>query len=328
VQDRSEQEQLTNKRCITATVAEALIAFTNEEVRYWADENGNPTLSTFDKLFEAKLLEEYARKRDLNRQQRTPLAPQRWSGDMRRSVFYAGECAEVKHKNKGDKARMHRIFWDHYMHGGNRRKMGIDEGACNLCKRPDSARHWIEECPHEEAVASRKRTHDEVERHIATLEVADVGLKQFVRTLAAYATLHEDSYMHKMGMYSHGLLKEIGEHLGICEIDEETRTAYHAAAVELGTLYLDGVIADYAFKRSNGKKLALQQLEELRRKRQTRRSAASKKANEKKSRRKNKPKVSKHLRMTDYLLLQSNAYGTGPGTGGAEDHRRMDAGIG
>ena len=89
---------------------------------------------------------------------------------MRRSIRFATECAETQHKGKGDKARMHRIIWDHYMHGGNKLKMGIGDGKCNLCQQQDSARHWIEDCTEAVTVELRRRTQNEIEAYIAQLD--------------------------------------------------------------------------------------------------------------------------------------------------------------
>ena len=68
---------------------------------------------------------------------------------------------------------MLRIIWDHYMHGGNYRKLGINDGLCKLCQQPDSVRHWISECNHTTAAALRDASAVSVENHIATLTEND-----------------------------------------------------------------------------------------------------------------------------------------------------------
>jgi hypothetical protein len=56
---------------------------------------------------------------------------------------------------------------------------------------------------------------------------------------------------------------EIGIYLGISSLSEERRVAHHAAALQLGIIYMDGVIADYTFKRIDEKRLALKQLKSV-----------------------------------------------------------------
>ena len=84
---------------------------------------------------------------------------------------------------------------------------------------------------------------------------------------------------------------------------------------------------DYVHKRTNGKLNGLKQLAERQLVRKLKRVAADKRAKERKQKRDKKPKVSKQTRMTDYLRLEES-YDAHPCMAGAEDGRRMDAGIG
>ena len=122
--DRTDNVDFSDAVYSTYAVDEALSALTHEEVFYWATADGTPTLNNFDQLYDEHLLTTYQRKRDDFRALRTPPEPSKWAGPMRRSCHFACECAETAHRNKGDKARMHRIIWDHFMHGGNA-KIGI-----------------------------------------------------------------------------------------------------------------------------------------------------------------------------------------------------------
>jgi hypothetical protein len=170
------------------------------------------------------------------------------------------------------------------MHGGNRRKIGIDEGLCNLCKQPDSARHWLLECSDPVATESRNRQKEQVEQHLATLVELDYTLQHFIRILAMCVTRHEDGHMHKVGMIPHARLSEIEEQLGIAWLTEEQRQTYHTEAVKLGTILMDGVLEHYIHKKSNGRISAVKQRATLKHRREQRKAVAVKKAKEKRRR--------------------------------------------
>ena len=73
--------------------------------------------------------------------------------------------------------------------------------------------------------------------------------------------------MHKIGMIPHERVAEIGRAMGIATVTENEREIFHREAVKLGTLLMDGVIASYVHKRSNGKYDGLKQIAELRQRR-------------------------------------------------------------
>ena len=83
-------------------------------------------------------------------------------------------------------------------------------------------------------------------------------------------------------MIPHERLAQIGEHLGVTSLSEETRQTYYTEAIKLGTIFMDGVLQDYIHKKSNGKIDAARQMSALRIKRQLRKVAAITKAAEKK----------------------------------------------
>ena len=208
--------------------------------------------------------------------------------------------------------------------------MGISAGACNLCDNVDSDRHWISECQHPAAINSRVVTEEAVQAHLETLDTADPILVRFMELLAACVLRHDEGHMHKLGMISHSTLAEIGHHLSVHAVSEEQRTCYHAEALKLGVILMDGVLNDYIIKRSQGKKDATEQLAETRRKRTLRKTASDKRAATKRDKRKSKVKVSKQTRLTDYHNLQ-HVYGAAqrnPTGLGAADSRQMDAGVG
>ena len=315
----------------TCSVDQALELYTHTDTLYWANPQGEPTLRCFDEVFDENLLYEYERKRDQYRQQKLPPDPPKWAGPMHRSVRFATECAELKTRSQGDKARMLRLIWDHFQHGGNCRKMGLSEGACNLCNGVDSARHWMSECMHPGAVSSRAATEQAIEEHLATLTEQAPKLELFIKMLATCVTSYEDGHMHRLGMIPHARLAEIGRYLGIHTLTEDERMEYHNEALKLGVVLMDGVLADYTVKRSNGKKDAIMLLIETRRKRMLRKEAKGIRATEKKKKRDKKPKVSKQTRLTDYHDMATRAYGSAlrdPVVFGTEDSRRMDAGVG
>ena len=128
-------------------------------------------------------------------------------------------------------------------------------------------------------------------------------------------------------MIPHKRVAEIGRAMGIATVIEEERETYHREAVKLGTLLMDGVLASYVHKRSNGRLDGMKQIAELRLRRQLRKENSAKRAAKLKLTRKNKPKVSKQTRMADYHAL--NQYGQQEhGALGAEDSRRQDASVG
>ena len=226
---------------------------------------------------------------------------------------------------------MHRIIWDHFMHGGNAKKLGLNEGLCNLCKQPDSAKHWLTECTEGTAMALRHTLAEEVEQHLSTIGDLDPTIQHFIRILATYVTRHEEGYMHKVGMIPHARMAEIGEYLGLATVSEDTRALYNSEAKKLGTVLMNGVLREYVHKRSNGRKDAARQLTALKLKRKIRKETAAKSTAEKRKKRMNKPKVRKQQRITEYITMGRNAYGTqlrDPQVFGSEDSRRMEAGIG
>ena len=327
IPDYTDFGELQDLEVLSLTTKQALGLFTHEDSLYWTDLDGNPTLSTFDNAFDEHLLTDYQNKRDDYRKLREPAEAPKWSGPLRRSIQFACECAEMKSKTEGDKARMLRILWDHFMHGGNYRKMGINDGKCKLCQQPDSAQHWISHCAHPAAVASRARTQTLVEDHLATLTEHDPKVQHFVKILAMCTYRHEEGYMHKLSMIPHGRLTEIGNAMGVGTVTEEERCCYRREALQLGIILMDGVLVDYVHKRTNGKLDGLKQLAERQLVRQLKKVASDKRAKERKQKRDKKPKVSKQTRMTDYLRLEES-YEAHPCMAGAEDGRRMDAGIG
>ena len=132
-------------------------------------------------------------------------------------------------------------------------------------------------------------------------------------------------------MISYQTVVEIGQHLGIHSLTEDQRIAYHAEALKLGIILMDGVLHDYINKRSNGRKDAEALMETQRRKRAERKVAASLKAAGRRKKRTETVKVPKQTRITDYHNLQHHAYGAelhDPNVFGTEDGRRLEAGIG
>jgi ribonuclease HI len=127
---------------LTYTVEDSLKTLTQGECYYWANSKGIPTLQTFQEITDHKRSMEYITERDEARKQRMD-AP-KWAG---RSYQHAALCAELQHRNKGDRARLLRIMWDLYYHGGTQKKFDCNnEGLCNLCSLPDSAEHWMMDC--------------------------------------------------------------------------------------------------------------------------------------------------------------------------------------
>ena len=255
----------------------------------------------------------------------------KWSGPLRRSIRFATERAEIEHKSKDGKARMLRLLWDHNMHGGNSRKMGLSTGVCNLCQQPDSAKHWISECQDTAVVASRAATAALVEQHLSTLGTSDPKVTHFVKTLALCTTRHEEGYMHKIGMIPHERLAEIGMQIGLHTVTETQRGLLHDEALKLGIILMDGVLTDYLIKSGKDKEATDKQLADIQLQRKLKRATALRIAMEKRKKRKEKPRVPKQTRMTDYANLVTRAYGAeqmDPHVFGTEDHRRMDAGIG
>ena len=117
---------------------------------------------------------------------------------MHRSISFATECAELKTRSQGDKARMLRLIWDSYQHGGNCHKMGLSEGACNLCNGTDSTRHWMTECMHPAAVDSRAATEKAIDDHLATLTEIAPKVELFIKMLATCVTSYDDGHIHKL----------------------------------------------------------------------------------------------------------------------------------
>ena len=209
--------------------------------------------------------------------------------------------------------------------------MGLTDGTCNMCKGCDSAKHWMSECTHPLATLSREETDRKVQQLLASMREEEQPLRQFIQLLADCVKGQDDGYMHRVGMIPHQTMVEIGQHLGIHSLTEVQRRAYHAAALNLGTLLMDGVLYDYINKRSNGRKDAEALMETQRMKRATRKKEACQKAAARVRKRKEKPKVPKQTRMTDFLDLQRHAYGVelyDPKVFGTEDGRRLEAGIG
>ena len=131
---------------------------------------------------------------------------------------------------------MMRIIWDHYMHGGNYRKMGLGDGLCKLCQQPDSAQHWMSQCTHSTATDLRARAMETVENHISTLTEEDPKVVHFVKILATCTTRHAEGYMHKIGMIPHERVAEIGRAMGIATVTENEREIFHREAVKAGHL--------------------------------------------------------------------------------------------
>ena len=64
VPDLTDFDMLGDLRSLQCTATQTLQLFTKEDTMYWADREGNPTLSTFESLFDERLQEDYERKRD------------------------------------------------------------------------------------------------------------------------------------------------------------------------------------------------------------------------------------------------------------------------
>ena len=186
------------------------------------------------------------------------------------------------------------------------------------------------DCTHPLATLSREETERKIQQHLASLNEEEQQLQQFIQLLADCVRDPDDGYMHSVGMIPHQTMVEICQHLGIHSLTEDQRRAYHSEALNLGILLMGGVLHDYINKKSDGRKDAEALMETQRRKRAARKTAASQKAAVSRKKRKEKPKVPKQTRMTDYHNLQ-HAYGAelhDPQVFGTEDGRRLEAGIG
>ena len=92
----------------------------------------------------------------------------KWTG---RSYCHAAQCAGLKYRTPGDKARLVRILWDIVHHGGNQRKHDPTlEGLCNLCECQDSARHWMLECSAEENQQVGEQLFKELTDHLEAID--------------------------------------------------------------------------------------------------------------------------------------------------------------
>ena len=261
VEDYSTLTQLQETARITRltyTVEDSLKALTYEECYYWANEKGTPTLQTFQEIIDNLRCSEYAAKRDMARMQRNE--EPKWSG---RSYQHAALCAELQHRNKGDRARLLRIMWDLYYHGGTQKKFdGKHEGLCNLCSLPDSAEHWMIECRagdiNTPPISYRTALGYELEEYLQGFEDQQTMEYKLAKGLVEASYDINDTYAYHiyLGQLSASQTEKIALQMGISSLNENERKKLQQIAVDIGKIFINYVIKQYVYKRSNGKKEA------------------------------------------------------------------------
>jgi hypothetical protein len=261
VEDYSVLTELTDTPDIarlTYTVDDSLKIFTSEECYYWVDDKGVPTLQTFQEIIDTVDSNNYVAKRDKARVERKE--EPKWCG---RSYQHAALCAELQHRSSGDRARMLRIIWDLYYHGGTQKKFDYkQEGLCNLCSLPDSAEHWILECRAGDIdtppTSYRTALGLELEEYLNQYEERDSMEYRFAKTLieASY-DLHDTNAHHiYLGQLSESQINNISEKTGILFTNETQRKSLQKIAVTIGKILINYVVRQYVYKRSNGKQEA------------------------------------------------------------------------
>ena len=243
---------------LTYTVDESLRVFTREECYYWADLNGTPTLRTFQEMVDAKNCNDYVTSRDASRVERND--EPKWCG---RSYQHAALCTELHHRNKGDRARLIRIMWDLYYHGGTQKKFDHNhDGLCNLCSLPDSAEHWIMDCRagdiNTPPQSYRTALGYELEEHLRSFENQDNIEYKFAQAIIETSYDLNDSYAHHLylGQLSESQISSIADKAGILTTNETQRKALQKIAVNIGKILINYVLKQYVYKRSNGKQEA------------------------------------------------------------------------
>ena len=118
---------------------------------------------------------------------------------------------ELNRANLGDKARRVRIIWDKGWHGGNQAKGNCEEEdtLCNLCGRPDSERHWIIGCAHDDCTLIRYEAQGRITELIEKIDVLDEDAKELAETIADWAVEREDGHKIWTGLWSAELIQAL-----------------------------------------------------------------------------------------------------------------------
>ena len=240
---------------LTYTVDDSLRVFTREECYYWADTNGTPTLQTFQEIVDAKNCINYVSTRDASRVERND--EPKWCG---RTYQHAALCAELHHRSKGDRARLIRIMWDLYYHGGTQKKFDHNhDGLCNLCSLPDSAEHWIMDCRagdiNTPPQSYRTALGYELDEHLQSFENQDTIEYKVAKAIieTSYDLNDSCAYHVYLGQLSESQINMIADKVDIHTTNETQRKALQKIAVNIGKILINYVLKQYVYKRSNGK---------------------------------------------------------------------------
>ena len=237
-------------RGLTYTMSDVMDLVTEQNVWYWSDLAGKPTLKSYDQLRNSHALEEYLTGRDIRRAM-AGLEP-KWAT---RSVRFAAAAADLHMRCRGDLACLCRIAWDQVLHGGNKTKFEMPgDHSCQLCGGIDSAEHWMAQCPGEKAVVNRRSVSAEIEDYIASIPTREVLTRSFAYRLRWVVEEAPGSGMHRMGMYLREVVDAIFQSLGITLLNANDIVLLRKCATQMTKIWIAGVLDDHSLKMTGKKK--------------------------------------------------------------------------
>ena len=175
---------------------------------------------------------------------------------MGTNVKFASLQYELNKVNLGDKARRVRVIWDKGWHGGNQAKGKCEEEdkLCNLCSLPDSERHWIIGCAHEDCVLIRTAAQSRITELSDQIDVVDEDAKALADTIADWAFEREDGHKIWTGLWSAELIQALDLKLALGVMDKSKVEHLQATALSIGRVLADATLELWETKIRKGKR--------------------------------------------------------------------------
>ena len=291
----AEEDFLTGQNIyrIGIPMQEVLYSISMSDGLFWGDEEGNPSLKSYEDCVPAVKSIKYLVKRDKFREDRAE--PPKWVG---RSLRFAARVKEMTRRTRADAARLLRIGFDWFNHGGNKRKHNRREkGLCELCHLPDSQTHWMMECGNVFCVKIRADTDEKICKYLDSI---DMNLYSFGRLVRRLGNKGDTGAMVQVGLYGEYEMSILAQEFPRSYTEIE-RGEMEKVALEIGFIWIEGVLRQYVHKLHKGKVSANEEYYARRRVNREEAIQAAKKKSDKK--RKSKIVKTSEQNMLDYNKL-------------------------
>ena len=129
-----------------------------------------------------------------------------------------------------------------------------EDKLCTLCGLPDSERHWIIGCAHEDCVLIRYEAQGRITELIDKIDALDEDAKALADTILDWALEREDGHKIWTGLWSAELIEALDLKLALGVMDKFKVENLQATALSIGRVLADATLELWETKIRKGKR--------------------------------------------------------------------------